>query len=34
VAANPTFRVQPGGIPFIVADGTVGTYVVTDIVLR
>ena len=34
VAANPTFRVQPGGIPFITADGSVGTYVVTDIVLR
>jgi hypothetical protein len=34
VAANPTFRVQPGGIPFITADGAVGTYVVTDIVLR
>jgi hypothetical protein len=34
VAANPTFRVQPGGIPIIIADGAVGTYVVTDIVLR
>jgi hypothetical protein len=34
VAANPTLRVTPGGIPFIIADGALGTYNVSDIVLR
>ena len=33
-AANPTYRTTPGAIPFIIADGTAGTYVVTDIVLK
>jgi hypothetical protein len=33
VAANPTFRVQPGGQAFIIADAS-GNYAVTDIVLR
>jgi hypothetical protein len=36
-AANPAFRIAPGYIPFIIADGTPApgaTYVVTDIVLR
>lgn len=32
-AANPTWRVAPGWIPFIIAD-VAGTYVVSDIVLR
>ena len=33
-AANPSYRTTPGAIPFIIADGTAGTYVVTDIVLK
>lgn len=33
-AAHPTYRVAPGWHPFIIADGTAGTYVVSDIVLR
>ena len=33
-AAHPTYRIAPGSIPFIIADGTLGTYVVSDIVLR
>ena len=32
--ANPTYRTAPGAIPFIIADGTAGTYHVTSIVLR
>jgi hypothetical protein len=34
VAANPTLRLSPGEIPFIVADGAAGTYKVEGIVLR
>lgn len=33
-AAHPTYRIASGSIPFIIADGTLGTYVVSDIVLR
>ena len=33
-AAHPTYRIAPGSIPFIIADGTLGTYVVSDIDLR
>ncbi len=37
-AAHPTWRVQPGGIPFIIADwpssGPDVAYVISDIVLR
>ena len=33
-AANPTYRMAPGSIPFVIADGGVGTYRVEDIVLR
>ena len=33
-AAHPTYRIAPGWHPFIVADGTAGIYVVSDIVLR
>ena len=33
-AAHPTYRVAPGWHPFIIADGTAGTYVVSDIALR
>lgn len=33
-AANPTYRTTPGAIPFIIADGTAGTYKVTNIVLK
>jgi hypothetical protein len=32
--ANPTLITTPGAIPFIIADGTAGTYAVSDIVLR
>lgn len=32
-AANPTYRTNPGGTPFIIADQP-GSYSVTDIVLR
>jgi hypothetical protein len=34
VADNPTLRVTPGATPFIIADGALGTYNVSDIVLR
>jgi hypothetical protein len=33
-AANPTYRIAAGAIPFIIADGTAGTYKVSSIVLR
>jgi hypothetical protein len=33
-AAHPTYRIAPGWHPFIIADGTPGSYVVSDIVLR
>ena len=33
-AAHPTYRIAPGSIPFIIADGTLGRYVVSNIVLR
>ena len=33
-AAHPTYKIASGSIPFIIADGTLGTYVVSDIVLR
>ncbi len=33
-SAHPSYRTTPGAIPFIIADGTAGTYVVTDIVLK
>ena len=33
-AANPTYRIGPGFIPFIIADGTAGTYTVNSIALR
>jgi|tagenome__1003787_1003787.scaffolds.fasta_scaffold20942028_2 hypothetical protein len=33
-AAHPSYRVAPGSTPFIVADGALGTYTVSDIVLR
>lgn len=33
VAAHPTWRVKPGGIPFIIADQP-GTYIVSNIDLR
>jgi hypothetical protein len=33
-AANPTFRIGPGFIPFIIADGTAGNYAVSSIDLR
>jgi|SRR5712692_1067638 len=33
-AANPTYRIAPGAIPFIIADGAAGTYVVSSIDLR
>ena len=32
-AAHPTFRIVPGGIPFVISDQP-GTYVVKDILLR
>ena len=32
--ANPTARIAPGAIPFIIADGAAGTYTVTNIDLR
>jgi hypothetical protein len=32
--ANPTFRIAPGYIPFVIADGALGTYEVEDIALR
>jgi hypothetical protein len=32
--ANPTYRMAPGAIPFIIADGTAGTYIVSSIDLR
>jgi hypothetical protein len=31
VAAHPTYQIAPGAIPFIVADGAVGTYIVSAI---
>ena len=31
VAAHPTYQIAPGHIPFIVVDGTNGTYVVSNI---
>ena len=31
VAAHPTYEIAPGAIPFIVADGAVGTYIVSGI---
>jgi hypothetical protein len=33
-AANPAYRTAPGAIPFIIADGTAGTYHVSSVVLR
>ena len=33
-AAHPTYKIASGTTPFIIADGTLGTYVVSDIVLR
>lgn len=33
-ATHPGYRVASGSIPFIIADGTLGTYIVSDIVLR
>jgi hypothetical protein len=33
-SANPTYKMASGYVPFIIADGTAGTYNVTDIVLR
>jgi hypothetical protein len=33
-AAHPTYRVAPGWHPFIIADGTAGTYIVSNIDLR
>src|SRR6266567_4830865 len=32
--ANPTYRIAPGAIPFIIADGSVGSYAVEGIDLR
>jgi hypothetical protein len=32
-AANPTFRISPGHIPFVIADWE-GSYAVTDVTLR
>jgi hypothetical protein len=32
--ANPTYRIAPGAIPFIISDGSVGSYAVEDIDLR
>jgi len=32
--ANPTFRLAAGYTPFIIADGTAGEYIVSDVVLR
>jgi|SRR5262245_35842963 len=32
--ANPTFRLSSGFTPFIIADGTAGVYIVSDVVLR
>jgi hypothetical protein len=32
--ANPTYRIAPGAIPFIIADGSAGTFVVNSIDLR
>jgi len=32
--AHPTYRIAPGKIPFIIADGSFGTFKVSDIVLR
>lgn len=32
--ANPTYRIAPGAIPFIIADGAAGTYLVSSIDLR
>jgi len=31
---HPTYRIGPGFIPFIIADGTAGTYTVNSIALR
>jgi hypothetical protein len=31
VTAHPTYEIAPGAMPFIVADGTVGTYIVSNI---
>lgn len=33
-AAHPRYRIAPGRIPFIIADGSDGTFVVSEIVLR
>lgn len=33
-AAHPKYRIAPGKIPFVIADGSYGTFVVSDIVLR
>ena len=33
-AAHPTYRIASGSIPFIIADGTQGIYIVSDIDLR
>lgn len=33
-AAHPTYRIASGSIPFIIADGSLGTFRVSDIVLR
>lgn len=32
--AHPLYRVAPGHVPFIIADGTEGTYVISNIQLR
>jgi hypothetical protein len=32
--ANPTYRIAPGAIPFIIADGSIGHYAVESIDLR
>jgi hypothetical protein len=32
--ANPTYRIAPGAIPFIIADGSIGSYAVESIDLR
>ena len=31
VAAHPTYEIAPGAIPFIIADGSLGTFVVSNI---
>lgn len=33
-AAHPRYRIAPGKVPFIIADGSNGTFVVSNIVLR